>query len=173
MINILNIFNKFYEKIKKAQSLLVSKKQLTNFYKLKDLTNSCTFTAGSNWTISQKNVMITGNVMRTYIKAAPKAKVDEGAITNQVICTIKVPCSASSQPPFKDFYQTSANNSINGGVAIFRTASSVIENGYLSYNVSITGTHASIAAKSNIDVTVVSLVTFEPDRIMDYLNSIS
>lgn len=178
MINITDIFNKFYDAITNAQKLLVSKKQLTNFYKLKNLTGSCKITAGPDWTINGKLIRLSGNTLVTWISASPKVNVGAGAITNQVICTIEIPVSVSypgpiqDNPPFLDFYQSSGNTAVTGGIAMFRTASSTIGDSWLTYDVSITATHAAISAGSTITCTLTSLVTFKPASIMNYLDSI-
>lgn len=174
MINLNKILALFCEKIVKIKNdddyefRKVSKTQLTNFYKLKDLTSKATFTPGSNWTISTKQVQLTGNIITTYIIATAKTATDAGAIANQTICTIKIPTSGDGNPPILDFYQSSGNTYKTGGVAIFKTSNSTISNGYLSYDVSINSTHSAISSTS---VILTSLVTFESDKIMSYLDS--
>lgn len=170
MINIIGMIKTLIQKTISVTNDKVSKKQLINFYKTKDITNKCIITKGSNWTIRDKNIRLVGNTIITYLYVKATTATGTGTISNQTIATIKIPLYDidNTNPPILDFYQSSGNTSTTGGLAAVRTASSTIENGYLSYEVNITATHQAI---SNLNFTLTSLITFENNKIMDYLNN--
>jgi hypothetical protein len=170
MINIIDIIKTLIQKTISVTNDKVSKKQLINFYKTKDITSKCIFTKGSNWTIKDKSIRLIGNTIITYLSVKATTATGAGAISNQTMATIKIPLYdiANTNPPILDFYQSSGNTSTAGGLAAVRTANSTIENGYLSYVVNITATHQAI---SNLNFTLTSLVRFDSGKIMDYLNN--
>ena len=123
-INIIDFIKKIYNCIALFdENTFVTKSDLKKFYLLKDLTPYVSITADSGWTIVDKNLRITGNLMTLYINAYRNSNISAGAISNLQIAKINIPTYGSNNhcPPLRGIFRTNGANSTGRGPNAFYT----------------------------------------------------
>lgn len=160
-VNIIDFIKKIYNNIKLfSEDVFVTQSDLKKFYLLKDLTPYVSITASSDWTIADKNLRITGNLMTLYINAYRNSNISAGAISNLQIATISIPTYTSNNhcPPLRAIYRTNGANSTNKGPNAFYTNTSSAN----EFTIDLTSTHAAISSgsKNKINTTVCFPVVF-------------
>lgn len=175
MVNIIDLIKRMLNKLSQYnEGSYLTKTNIKNFYSKKDITDKFGVTAESGWTIVNKNITLSGNLLTVYLVATHNAKIAAGAISNLKIATfnIKPQYRSTASPITKENlpiliqFRGSAPNSTYLGPNVFFT--NVVDNN--TFSVALSATHAAIAANKKINTTLCFPVVIDKGVLRSFLS---
>ena len=91
MVNIIDLIKRMLNKLSQYnEGYYLTKNNIKNFYSKKDISNKFDVTAESGWTIVDKNITLSGNLLTVYLVATHNTQIAAGAISNLKIATFSI-----------------------------------------------------------------------------------